>query len=559
MGARWMNTILNGLYVLTCRPQYMNFRQGAASCEETQKHVLTRILRENRDTIYGRKFNFHLIKDYRDYSENVPLTDYEDYREYIDKIAGGEKNVLTASKVRLFEPTGGSTGPGKWVPYTDGLKNEYGKGLAPWIYDLYTRYKGLGSGVSYWSVSPVTGFREITPGGIPVGFDNDADYFGPFRRFLLEKLFAVPEEVRYTSSMDTFRYVTLLFLLKAENLTLISVWHPSFLTLLVSRLGEWSIKLVRDLSDGTISPPGPMEMSLKKRLENKLGRNKSRALEVKKNLFSGQPAGLIHRQLWPNLKLVSCWTDSHAAIFLTGLGDLFPGVDIQGKGLIATEGFISFPFSLSGGNILSVRSHFFEFSDPDNNMVIPAWELNTGREYSVLLTTSGGLYRYRMHDRVVVTGKYQETPLLRFLGKETKISDYFGEKLNESRISVILNHLIIKYRLSPLFMMLSPEMSEDGIFRYALSLELGSEFIPQSLDILAGELETGLREDFHYNYCRELLQIHPARIFLIEPGSQPMGSYFRKCQAEGQAAGNIKPAVLDSRMGWPAEFTGKYI
>ena len=47
---------------------------------------------------------------------------------------------------------------------------------------------------------------------------------------------AVPDELRLVKDMEVFRYVTLLCLLRQRELRLISVWHPSFLTLLVDAL-----------------------------------------------------------------------------------------------------------------------------------------------------------------------------------------------------------------------------------------------------------------------------------------------------------------------------------
>ena len=49
----------------------------------------------------------------------------------------------------------------------------------------------------------------------------------------------------------------------------------------------------------------------------------------------------------------------------------------------------------------------------------------------MILTTSGGLYRYRLKDIVRVTGFAGSVPLIKFMGKQDKVSDLFGEKLNE--------------------------------------------------------------------------------------------------------------------------------
>ena len=53
------------------------------------------------------------------------------------------------------------------------------------------------------------------------------------------------------------------------------------------------------------------------------------------------------------------------------------------------------------------------------------------REYDIVLTQHGGLYRYRIGDRVRVTRFYQATPCLEFVGRSDAVCDLTGEKLHE--------------------------------------------------------------------------------------------------------------------------------
>ena len=92
---------------------------------EAQKKLLKEILSRNRDTMYGKKYNFNGIKDINDFQKNVPVTSYEDYIPYIEKIKMGKENILTRDKVRMFELTSGSSSPSKLIPYTDSLKKEF--------------------------------------------------------------------------------------------------------------------------------------------------------------------------------------------------------------------------------------------------------------------------------------------------------------------------------------------------------------------------------------------------------------------------------------------------
>src|SRR5690606_7455774 len=87
------------------------------------------------------------------------------------------------------------------------------------------------------------------------------------------------------------------------------------------------------------------------------------------------PAPERHVRLWPWLRMVSCWADGNCAAAASELGLLFPHAEVCGKGLLATEGFVSLPWQVSGASALAVRSHFLEFLPLDSDRPQRAHEL----------------------------------------------------------------------------------------------------------------------------------------------------------------------------------------
>ena len=65
---------------------------------EIQENKLKEILENNKSTLYGKKYNFDKIKTIQDFQKEVPLTKYENYLPYIEKIKMGEEHILTYEK-----------------------------------------------------------------------------------------------------------------------------------------------------------------------------------------------------------------------------------------------------------------------------------------------------------------------------------------------------------------------------------------------------------------------------------------------------------------------------
>ena len=174
---------------------------------------------------------------------------------------------------------------------------------------------------------------------VPIGFDEDAAYLGGWSRWLVTAAQATPPEVLGVDDMETFRYVTLLFMLRARDLRLISVWHPSYLSLLLrARDAVWP-SLLRDVHDGTVAPSLRLPDEVRAALTRKLTPDRHRASELDRRGLDRPMA------LWPHLRLISCWGDAHAGMHLDEVRQGFPAAVVQSKGLIATEAIVSVPFS----------------------------------------------------------------------------------------------------------------------------------------------------------------------------------------------------------------------
>ncbi len=543
--------VANGLWWGATWPGAIAFDYARNRVESAQRTRLKSILDGCSHTRFGRLHGFGSIRDPEEYRCRVPIVEYADIEKDIQEIACGTHDVLFPGRPICFIPTSGSTGKGKLIPYTEALHNEFQAALAPWMFGLFRREPRMLGGRAYWSISPA-GFQErTTPGGARIGFEDDTQYLHPILRGLTRLTMAVPNEVSQIRDVESFRYVTLAFLLLARDLRFISVWNPSFLTLLLARLSDWGERLVSDVRRGTLSPPTALGEPLHRVLEGRFGGpNPFRASELQAKLSCPSVEGEgLYPKLWPQLRIISCWADAAARRSVAELSALFPGVAIQPKGLLSTEGVVSFPHSTNRAPALAVRSHFYEFV-PDSGSGAPvfAWQLEPGFRGQVVITTGGGLYRYRTGDMVEVVAIDGGCPLLEFIGRGDKVSDIFGEKLHEAHVAEVLDRLFPREPLRSTFALLAPDGPPD---RYTLFIA-GAE--PPSMaerDALETVLERGLAENIHYEYCRRLGQLQSASICWLATEPQIASERFLLEKSKrGTRLGDIKPPLLENGRGW---------
>ena len=536
-----MNGILlaaQGAWWASCAPGWNRFRKALDTPGATQERLLQRLCRQNRDTVFGKAHGFGSIGSLSEFRAQVPARSWEELSPWLERTIAGEAGVLTpdtaGGRITLFEPSSGSASASKWVPCNRNLLREFQAAIAPWIFDLFRSRPRLLSGPAYWSVSPANTETQRTPGGTPIGFDEDSAYLGGAGRALVNRVLCVPSQVKAISDLQDFRYATLLHLLAAGDLRMVSVWSPSFLTLLLEDLPSQWEALLKDLEQGSLTAPSGASLPVP--APQAAPRRAMRLSETGPHDLAAA---------WPRLQLLSCWTDAAAGRVLPSLQQLLPQVPIQPKGLLATEALVSLPFG--GAHPLAVTSHVLEFETDDGQVVGPG-DLEQGQEAAVVVSTSGGLYRYRLGDRIRVDGFVGATPSIRFLGKVDKTSDLCGEKLHEAFVDSTLSDLWQAHSVAPRFAMLAPD--ESGSRRgYTLFVE--SDSMPSNL---ANDLETRLRQNFHYDHCLHLGQLGAVRVFQIQEGAWK--SFYAACQERGQKPGDVKPSALDVHTGWESRFHG---
>lgn len=465
---------------------------------------LKECLSDNKNTLYGIKYNFASITTMQMYQEMVPLITYQEIEKYVDSISRGEEDILFTGSAVAFEMTGGSTGGYKLIPYTKKSFRDFQRAILPYLENTFTTYQ-MNPKNAYWAISPAVRTVQKTKSGVVIGV-SDSDYLG------LEENneSIIPSWVAQLKDMKSWKLATLYWLISAKHLEFISIWSPTFLLVLLESILEYKVELI-DLfkNGGEIS-------GYKVAADNK-------TLERFLHYLDTQDT----QELWTELKLISLWQDGSSAPYAKKLKNIFTTVRFELKGLLSTEGIVSIPND--GLPILSEYSGFYEFITIYNKVLF-SHQLKAGEKYEVVLTTNGGLYRYCTGDIVLCEGYRDKKPILRFHHRRGTLSDMVGEKLTESFVSGVLADI------SGFAMMVPNANTLD----YSLIVETNSKI---SKEII----ERKLFKNPQYRYARELGQLSDLKIIEIQ---NPMKLYIDKIVSEGKRIGDIKIPSLSKNDRW---------
>ena len=85
---------------------------------ETQKKVFLHLIKEAKNTQFGKDHDFEKIKTTTDFAQQVPVRDYEALKPYVDQVVNGAENILWKGKPLYFAKTSGTTSGAKYIPLT---------------------------------------------------------------------------------------------------------------------------------------------------------------------------------------------------------------------------------------------------------------------------------------------------------------------------------------------------------------------------------------------------------------------------------------------------------
>ncbi len=103
---------------------YSRISKDMLHAVETQEQIMRQLVKNARDTLFGKDHDFAAIKSYEDFKKHIPIRDYEGLKQYIELIKEGKQNILWKGKPIYFAKTSGTTSGVKYIPISkDSISN----------------------------------------------------------------------------------------------------------------------------------------------------------------------------------------------------------------------------------------------------------------------------------------------------------------------------------------------------------------------------------------------------------------------------------------------------
>jgi hypothetical protein len=404
--------------------------------------LLMRLVRDNANTEYGKKYDFANIHSIEDYKAKVPFSTYDDYAAAIKKMVRGEKNLITVYPIVHYAMTSGSVDNPKNIPVSQETLD---------IYEKYTTDLMVAVTANYIEK---TNSRKMHIGkwfqimNLKEAYVADGTTLGPISaaiffkvKDLLPLLASSPTQAFFPKADINLRYLHIRYAL--QEVSLFAIIAP-FMTALVDMMhymeNNWEM-FVHDIEAGTINQTIEMPKDIRQELETGFHPDPNRANDLRRDFIAGVDTPLIPR-IWPDLDWIGAIGAGGFMVYTEKMRRYSGTIPQYFRAYGASEALMAVATEMESMEYtLLPQSGFYEFIPMDSDDETKTYnldELEIGREYEIILTNLSGLYRYRIGDVVRVVSYQDQSPKLCFVYRKKQMVSIAGEKTNESCVAWVV-------------------------------------------------------------------------------------------------------------------------
>lgn len=464
---------------------------------QVQEEVLFDLLTKASGTVYGRKNHFRDIKTIRQFEEQVPIVSYEDLLPYIERLLAGEHNILWPSVIKWFAKSSGTTGvKSKLIPVSEeGLYNCHYQGGR----DMLALY-----------INNYPDAKLFSGKNLSIGGSQESNYNSESQIYKANISAIVMKNLPFWAQFGRTPGI---------EVTMMNNWEEK-----VKRIAE-----ITTQENVTSLAGSPMWMLL-----------------LLQHIIREQKIEYI-QDIWPNLEVFF-----HGSVSFSPYQKLFENLD-RDKQLHyleiynATEGFFALQDQAGDKSLLLMLNYgiYYEFIPEkellnENPKIIPLNKVEIGKNYSMVITTNSGLWRYKIGDTV----KFTSVKPYRFVisGRSKHCINIFGEDLFAEHADKALARacqetgaILQNYTAAPYFY----DRQKKGYHEWLVEFVTPPNDLSRFTDILDRELEN-LNDDYASKRKQNIAIERP----LVR--EIPGGTFYQWLKRKGKLGGQHKITPLSN-------------
>ena len=514
---------------------------------ETQEKLLMSIIEKNKNTEYGKKIGFDKIHSIEDFQKIVPLTTYDDYADYVDRMIDGEENLIMASKCHRYCSSSGSVGRPKILPKSGRdlfYMQSVGFAATPACASLWFGKKGIKFPKQVGTVAIILTGHKMKDGKMCNGAGQvPFTYLKPISEFFM----TTPNDFMYPENEDAVdsAYFHLRFALENRDVTYIGSMVVTLLTIMFEFFEKNWEMVCNDIEKGTIDPSIKCPEELRAKWEKKLKPNPKRAAEIRKECEKGFDTPIAPR-VWPKYMWSYGMVSSTLQFYVNKLRRYIGDAPIHNMGYAAAEGYMAMPIELDVNDaVLMPKSVFFEFipmDDYESGKFLTLDQLEEGKEYEIVVTNFSGLYRYKIEDVIRVTGFYNKTPRMEFLYRNNLAMNIANEKTTTQMVDWAAGKVQEKLGISFKGYSFYGDTSTP-VVRYMLLAEPEGEISKDMIPEIEKALDEYLNEsnEKYFKYRRWNMLDMP-KVCLLKKDTY--ADYREMLKKQGRVLNQIKPVTV---------------
>ena len=464
---------------------------------EVQGEVFEKLIHSARDTEWGKKHGYGDINSAEDFKNRVPIQDYDDVKPYIERMKKGEQNLLWPTDIKWFAKSSGTTSDrSKYIPMSrESLEDCHYKGgkdlLALYYHNNPNAKLYNGKSLVIGGSSTINEFREDSyVGDLSAIIINNLPFWVELKRTPGKNIALMGE---WEEKIEKMARITM-----NENVTN------------AAGVPSWTLVLFRRI----------LEITGEKRIID----------------------------VWPNLELFM-----HGGVSFSPYREQYDR--IIGKQINyyenynASEGFFGIQDRNNADDMLLMLDYgiFYEFIPADNALeedppIVQLSEVEKNVPYAMVISTNGGLWRYRIGDTVRFTelNPYR----IQVAGRTTHFINTFGEELivNNAeraiaRASEKLDCEVADFTAGPVYMDTENQGSHEWLIEFRRS--------PADLEQFTKALDESLRE-INSDYDAKRTADLTLRLPVVH--ELPQGTFYSWMKSRGKLGGQNKvPRLKNDR------------